>query len=167
MVGVTRRALSKDIDISTLYGMRASGMTNRQIAERVGCSLSTVYEYIGKRGRPESSTETKAAAPKPVTPQPERPAAEAEAPKEAVPAPDPVFVPVQENTPAVAPTMLKVLKEVRVLDLEGTLCNYHVNPLSGDVEFNSGVISGLLDKKSLQIFRRELDEIARLLGEAS
>ena len=44
-----KRKLSKDLSMSELLELRAEGMTNKQIAEQLGVSVSTVYNYIGRR----------------------------------------------------------------------------------------------------------------------
>ena len=37
--------------MSELLELRAEGMTNKQIAEQLGVSVSTVYNYIGRRSQ--------------------------------------------------------------------------------------------------------------------
>lgn len=46
-----KRKLSKDLSMSELLELRAEGMTNKQIAEQLGVSVSTVYNYIGRRSQ--------------------------------------------------------------------------------------------------------------------
>lgn len=45
-----QRRLGLDVDVSTLYDMRAQGLSNTEIASALGVSLGTVYKYIGKQG---------------------------------------------------------------------------------------------------------------------
>ncbi len=42
-----RRRLISDVDIQTLYSMRKEGMKNREIAEKLDCSVQTVLNHIG------------------------------------------------------------------------------------------------------------------------
>lgn len=44
------RALTNDVSISELMSMRGEGMSNSQIAESLGVSISTIYAAIGKGG---------------------------------------------------------------------------------------------------------------------
>jgi hypothetical protein len=151
--------------------MRAEGLTNKQIADRLGISPSTVYRYIGKMSRAVKAAEEQN-KPCPVDKDlsgyyreeyDDRFVAPVEIPE---PEPEPETTEVTEEEPAMDiqdKSVLKVIKEVRILDLEGALCKYNVNPLTGDVEFSGGVINGLLDKASLLIFIRELSEVSKLL----
>ena len=42
--------LLHDVSIEELYGMRARGMSNREIAGALGVSISTVYRHVGAMG---------------------------------------------------------------------------------------------------------------------
>lgn len=42
-----RKRLNKDISVDEMLNMRAAGMTNADIANAIGGSVSTVYRYIG------------------------------------------------------------------------------------------------------------------------
>lgn len=44
------RALTDDVSIGELMSMRGDGMSNSQIAESLGVSVSTIYAAIGKGG---------------------------------------------------------------------------------------------------------------------
>lgn len=44
------RALTNDVSIGELMHMRGEGMSNSQIAESLGVSISTIYAAIGKGG---------------------------------------------------------------------------------------------------------------------
>lgn len=44
------RALTDDVSIGELMSMRGEGMSNSQIAESLGVSVSTIYAAIGKGG---------------------------------------------------------------------------------------------------------------------
>jgi len=167
----THRRIDQDIDISTLRQMRYEGMTNKQIASAVGCSTSSVYRLIGKK-----SADVQHAAeqnkPSPVRNE----SAPVSRAKDDVPQTmEPLFVgepaPVRQQTEPVVTeeksvkSTLRVLREVRILDLEGELCTYHIDPRSGDVEFGGDIIKGLLDRHSLAAFISELTEVQQILNE--
>lgn len=45
-----RKSLKLEISVSEMLHYREQeGLTNKQIAERLGCSVATVYRFIGKR----------------------------------------------------------------------------------------------------------------------
>ena len=185
MVGYHRKSLESQIDISVLRELRSQGLTNNQIAKRLGIGVSTVYRYIGKMAMDvRKAAEQNKPCPIPVAKEASEPMEKDPEPVVGVPAKAPVtpvsekvpvvsesakapVAPVSENVPAhAAPTStLITLKEVRILDMEGLLCKYHVNQLSGDVEMVDGTVTGLLDKMSLQAFITELAEILEILSE--
>lgn len=43
------RKIDQEISIESMRSMRENGMTNREIADRCGCSSGTVLRYIGKQ----------------------------------------------------------------------------------------------------------------------
>ncbi len=43
------RKLTDDVDIGTMLSMRQQGMSNKQIAFRLGVSPTTIYKYIGRK----------------------------------------------------------------------------------------------------------------------
>lgn len=46
------RTLKQEVSLSEmLYLREAEGLSNKQIAERIGCSVASVYRFIGKRSR--------------------------------------------------------------------------------------------------------------------
>lgn len=68
MSEVTKRKLLKDIDITTMYRMREHGMSNPEIAERLGVSAVTVWNHIGKQPPKKELERLKEEhAPKPVS----------------------------------------------------------------------------------------------------
>lgn len=46
---VMKKALRNDERVQKMLELRKQGMTNKQIAQEIGCGVSTVYENIGKR----------------------------------------------------------------------------------------------------------------------
>lgn len=64
-----RRKLQKDIDVTTMYNMRAQGMTNKQIAFALGVHPNTIYKYIGRKSEAVKHAEVQNKPPV-VNPQP-------------------------------------------------------------------------------------------------
>lgn len=188
MVGCKRHRLDSDVDVSVLRALREEGMTNKQIANYVGCSISTVYNYIGKRsmdvrkaeeqnkpcpvaafdhrnseviGKVESIDKTDGGLKVTVRTAVPEPYFDPPVPPEEI---SNMIEPKQEDIPMNEATpLLKVVREVRILDLDGCLCGYHVDPCSGDVTFRGDIISGMLDRQSLDTFIQELTEIKKML----
>lgn len=51
-----RESLLKSIDLSTLYKMREQlGMSNKQIADKLGVSYATILKYIGPQRKRKKS----------------------------------------------------------------------------------------------------------------
>lgn len=44
-----RRKMINDVSVSEMLGLRNEGETNQEIADRLECSLPTVYKHIGKQ----------------------------------------------------------------------------------------------------------------------
>ena len=65
-------------------------------------------------------------------------------------------------------TNLPVLKERRIVELQGDYCVYEVDTGDKSVIMKNGeesaLVTGMLDKESLGLFIRELMQIHRLLG---
>lgn len=164
MVGFSKRSLSSDIDISAMREMRYNGYTNKQIADALGCNVSTVYRYIGKRSMDVQHCEEQN---KPSPVKVEKVVEPIAKPAEDTPKKTedvglrPEWVGVVDVSEK---STLKLTKEVKILDFSGHLCDYHVNQLTGDMEMTNGVINGVMDKLSLQIFIRELQEIETMLN---
>lgn len=158
MVGFNKRSLSSDIDISAMREMRYNGYTNKQIADALGCNVSTVYRYIGKRSMDVQHCEEQN---KPSPVKVENPVEQTIKPAEAEVIQEEIKDILAGNYER---STLKLTKEVKILDFSGHLCDYHVNQLTGDMEMTNGVINGVMDKLSLQIFIRELQEIETMLN---
>ena len=47
--GRNKLSVARDVSCSEMYHMRDQGMSNRDIAEKLDCSISTVYGMIGKQ----------------------------------------------------------------------------------------------------------------------
>lgn len=135
------RSLARDVDISTMMSMRDQGMSNPQIAERLGVTYKTVLKYIGKqpRGMPRNYRVNNF---------------------------DPVINPT--DAPARAQDYKTVEKPVlrvvsTVSTLEGDTNKYVIDTSSGSVEI-SGLVNGLLDRQTLDSFLRELKEIRSIFN---
>ena len=51
-----RESLMRSIDLSTLYKMRNElGMSNKQIADKLGVSYATILKYIGPQRKRKKS----------------------------------------------------------------------------------------------------------------
>lgn len=57
MNSTRRKSLMKEMDVSTLREMRRQGMTNKQIAESLDISVTTVYRYIGRMSQDQKYAE--------------------------------------------------------------------------------------------------------------
>lgn len=129
------RKLSKDIDISALNSMRSSGMSNRQIADRIGVSTVTVRKYIGNQPRglrmsPGSYLYSKECGGE-----------------------------VEQKPVSNKPSLSLISSR---LTLKGDCNDYVVDTASGTVEV-SGLLTGLLDKQTISKFANELNEIMLML----
>ena len=169
-----KRSLKLDVDIQTLRSMREQGMTNKQIADNLGISVSTVYRYIGRKSQQVKYDEIQN-KPCPV-PNPTGLIAEEIAEKpvvEDIPSfvEETVAEPVEgvkettfeepEEAEPVKKTFLTVLNS-RV-KLQGSLCNYEIDSESGSIEMTDGIITGLLDRDTVRRFLSELNEVADML----
>lgn len=181
-----KKALRNDERVQKMLELRKEGLTNKQIAQEIGCGVSTVYENIGKR----SMDVRKAAEQNKPCPVPE----------EKKPEPIKVEIPVVVETKPIEPEQpkeeakgrsweetkahiqalpsvelpkrkigtLSIRKEVRILELDGVACNYRVNTGTGDIELVSfedraSLVEGLLDKTNLDAMIGELQMIRTLL----
>lgn len=43
-----KKSLLKEVSLSELQSMRAQGLSNKEIAQRLDCSTHTIYAYLGK-----------------------------------------------------------------------------------------------------------------------
>lgn len=149
MVGFHKRSLTQDIDISLMRELRYQGATNKMIAEKCGCSVATVYKYLGKKSRDVQNCSEQ-----------NKPCPVKKEEVVTVKNPEPIDIPepiVQEPKP-----ILELVKEVKILDFKGFLCNYHVDQMAGNFEMD-GMVVGLMDKTSLSTFIKELQQIETLL----
>lgn len=155
-----KRKLSKDISMSELRGLRAQGLTNKQIAQRLDIAVSTVYRYIGKKSFDVMNAEAQN-KPNPIN----------RIQIEYKPHEEPMAIPVTDKKPdpvvneAPVHNALRVLDKTVVYSLGGTLCDYEVNTKSLNVEMKNGLITGIIDKESIGKFIEELKEIEKLLDE--
>ena len=160
-----RKPLKQEVSPSEMLYLRESeGLSNKQIAQRIGCSVSSVYAFIGKRSR---SVANALAQNKPlpvpesvVTGRYEEPVRKEENPmmeqKKAANA-----EPSDSTFSSFAPT-LTILKERRIIEFKGDGCVFEVDTGEETVSMKDGLVNGLLDKNSLFVFVRELMEIYKL-----
>lgn len=160
-----KRNLKLDVDIQTLRSMREQGMTNKQIADNLGVSVSTIYRYIGRKSQQVKYDEIQnkpCPVPNPTgfveipKPKPEK-KEEPIKPKEDIPAKEIV---VTHEKPDSSPLLRMISSRFK---LQGSLCNYEVDTDSGTIEMQEGIITGLLDKDTVRRFLSELNEVANML----
>lgn len=150
------KPLSEQVSASEMREMRMQGMTNRQIAKSLEISESTVYRYLGKKSR-EVQRMSECKKPPFVFDNPEIPKVE---------------LPVIEGQPKEEAfdeqPRLRVIREVKIIDLEGALCTYHVDQRTGDValgnEKEASIVFGMVSRDTIGTFIDELTEIRQLLG---
>lgn len=138
-----RKRLSDDVSISELLEMRKEGLTNREIAERLDVSPTTIYHYIGKAGR----------IAKPA-PHVEMREGETMFTSRIVPEP-------QKST-------LKIIRESHTIDLRGAHCAYHIDTLSDTVELkdeDGTMIVGFIKAEDIPSFVNELLEVYGMMKE--
>lgn len=157
-----RRPVYRDISPDEMRRLReVEGLTNKQIAERCGCSVPTVYAYIGKRSDAVVN---------------------ARAQNKPLPVPAHIAIGGGEATTdgmditgedthgesigtvmldASHVSTLSVLEEVRMIQLSGSECQYEVNTGDKTVTVRNGAVEVIMfDKESLTRFIGELNEIA-------
>ena len=155
-----KRKLSEDVDIQVLRDLRAKGLTNKRIAEQCGCSVSTVYRYLGKK----SYDVMNAVAQHKPSPIIENVKIESiPKPKESVGFETPIRMVVKPEEPEMKPPVLTLIDEIIIRNMSGILCKYKINDGTGDVEMYDGTVTGLLDRDSLSVFINELQEIEKML----
>lgn len=160
-----RKPLKQEVSPSEMLYLRESeGLSNKQIAQRIGCSVSSVYAFIGKRSR---SVANALAQNKPL-PVPESVVTgryEESVRKEENPMMEQKKAanvePSDSTFSSFAPT-LTVLKERRIIEFKGDGCVFEVDTGEETVSMKDGLVNGLLDKNSLFVFVRELMEIYKL-----
>ncbi len=163
-----KRSLKLDVDIQTLRSMREQGMTNKQIADNLGISVSTVYRYIGRKSQQVKYDEIQnkpCAVPNPTGFVEEEPVAEEEIVEDPVLKEEPVEEPVAEEPKEAEPAkegLLTVLSSK--MKLQGSLCNYEIDTDTGSIEMTDGIINGLLDRQTVERFLSELREVADTLN---
>lgn len=160
-----KKSLKLEISVSEMLYYRVNeGLTNKQIAERLGCSVATVYRFIGKRSYSVANAQ---AQNKPL-PVPESVATgRIEAPiGEDEPMVEVQKKPVVSDIPeapfsSFAPS-LTVLKRREIIDFKGDYCTFEVDTGTESVNMKDGVIEGVMDKNGLFCFIRELMEIYKM-----
>lgn len=140
--------------------MRQNGLTNKQIADRLEVSVSTVYQYIGRRSEAVKHAAVQG-KPCPIFDAPH------ETVPESLPEPDKATEenePMKEEAPKAVrlPTNMNVLKESHTYDLQGLVCVFHVDTGCHTVEMKderNGTMTGMIDAYDLPAFIRELQEV--------
>ncbi len=182
------KSLKREIDVSQMLHMREMGMSNKKIAESLDISVSTVYQWIGRRSEAVKHAEVQRKTcpiPNPMNFEEEpteavKPtkAIEPEMPVEAEKENDPVEVEEEapmndkqqlpETREETYHTNMPVLKKREIVDLKGSSCCFRVDTGDNTVEMlddSSSLVKGLLDKESLGVFIRELMQVYRMLSE--
>ena len=167
------KSLKNEVSVSELLHMREQGMTNKQIASSLDVSVNTVYRYIGRKSEAVKRAAVQGKpcpVPNPLHLEEEKPAIERamkEEKKVEKPAQKVVEGP-QIRSSEQYETNLPVLKERRIVELQGDYCVYEVDTGDKSVIMKNGeesaLVTGMLDKESLGLFIRELMQIHRLLG---
>ena len=159
-----KRKLSKDLSMSELLELRAEGMTNKQIAEQLGVSVSTVYNYIGRRSQAVKYAEVQN-KPCPVlalvVDEPNPLAERKYIPKE--------FEIYEEMSEVEAPIGLPIINERHVYDLQGTACTFTVDTGSDFVvigEDENSLIKGIIQINSIPKLILELQQIMDIVDES-
>ena len=181
-----RKSLKHEVSQQEMQYMRLEeGLSNKQIAERLGISVNTVYRYIGKR----SYAVTNARAQNKPVPVPEVIATGRyeEEPTEEQEVIEEVAVGMEDQKPIISenhdiggqapftvvkaeapyiPTM-PVLKERRIVEFQGDYCVFEVDTGDKSVTMKDGatsaLVTGILDVDSLGYFIRELMQVHNML----
>ena len=173
--------MKRELSVSEMLHLREEGLSNKQIAERLEISVTTVYQWIGRRSQAvkHAAVQNKPCPiPNPTNVDEElTEAVEPENPVEAQKENDPVEVECEEpmNDKQQCPetrekthnTHLTVLKRREIVDLKGSSCCFRVDTGDNTVELvddGSSLVKGMLDKESLGIFIRELMQVHKMLS---
>lgn len=173
-----RRKLGKDIDVTTMYNMRAEGMTNKQIAFALGVHPNTIYKYIGRmseavkhaevQNKPPVVPEMKIVQPESDKKPQEKSLIEKARKENAEKRKEEVVEKKVENEMPIAQIKPQPKSTLRVISqrvsLEGNICKYVVDSESNSLEITDGTVTGLLDRETLTAFISELIEIAPMIG---
>lgn len=166
------RKLLRDLDLSTMYGMRERGMTNKQIAAALDISVSSVYQHIGRMSEAVKHAEVQH-KPCPVSfrervekmvpvdreERAEQPLVVADCAQSAPVTPSPVEEPKKKESP------LSLIKEYRVMQLKGNVCEYRVDTGAKTVDMvEGGLVTGVLDLELLDAFMEELAHVRELIS---
>lgn len=217
--------ITNSISANEMREMRRSGMTNKQIAQALDISVSTVYNHIGKKSQDVAWTGMEAKPTADFTSTPNTVALDypkidrhlrimgisrrglADAagishstvnawfsrradisekyvepickalglPREVIvkqPEPSVEEPTVEESVEKeveepVKESKLELVREVKIIDLKGALCTYHVDQRSGDVELGgdkeNSIVYGMVSGDMLDRFIEELTEIRSML----
>lgn len=160
-------------DVATMRKLREEGLTNKKIAERMGISVSSVYRYIGRKSQDVKYAEVQN-KPSPIKtefkfdsaslmvvhdidiPKPEK-IEEIKVEESATVEPT-IDIPVEEKEDDVVmeSSLLQILSTRMIL--KGSLCNFTVDSETGTIEMSDGIMTGILDKDTVDRFISELNE---------
>ena len=149
--------LMKDVGISTMYEMRDQGLTNREIAERLGVSEKTIYNHIGSKN-PRSKRNNKSHKMDDDRHTETFADVNEAGMSETVLAAEKTAMLNDRNA---APSQLRLVSSRSVF--QGSMCKYTVDTGADSIEISGDVFNGLLDKTTLNELIIELNEIMEML----
>ena len=165
-----RAKLSRSVSANEMREMRRLGMTNKQIADSLEISPTTVYRYIGKRSQDIEWTSLQKQPTIDYTAAQVAKREPEEDTKEEVKADTKAEAKEEAKIEEEGSKVLELVREVKIIDLRGALCTYHVDQRTGDVELGSdreeSIVYGMVSGDMLTRFIEELSEIRTMLGRA-
>lgn len=149
------------IDTNVMRELRRQGMSNKQIAEKMKVSISTVYRCIGRKSQAQKYAEVQRKAD--VVPLAAlRPSMGALAEPEGVIEVVPVTEwPAPEAVVSLPPSLKVVSARYR---LQGAFCTYGIDTAAGDIEVAGDILNGMLDRDTLDDLISELMEVRDMLN---
>lgn len=160
-------------DVATMRKLREEGLTNKKIAERMGISVSSVYRHIGRKSQDVKYAEVQN-KPSPIKTEfkfdsaslmvvhdidiPKKEVIEELKEETPVVVDSAIDIPVEEKEDDVVmeSSLLQILSTRMIL--KGSLCNFTVDSETGTIEMSDGIMTGILDKDTVDRFISELNE---------
>lgn len=162
---MNRKAVRLEVTPAEMRYLRETeGLTNKQIAERLDCAPATVYRYIGKRSNAVANAQAQN-KPCPVpahiaTGRYEEEPVEVESTMEQK---KPAFSAGSGSVPEKPVSTLSLLNEVKIIQLQGSECQYEVNTGEKTVTVKNGAVEVIMfDLEALTRFMAELTEISHV-----
>lgn len=155
------RKLSDEISINELLELRQEDLSNKQIADRLGVSPTTIYRYIGKRSMAVRKAEEQN-KPCPISPKTEIQPVRQERNGEWT------AMKKYERDQSPKSSALRVIRESHVLDLQGSFCVFHIDTSTKTVELKddaNGTLVGLMNMDDLPQFIEELKSVNEMISE--